>query len=414
MVDVLEAGRGNILELVSNNSQSLTFSQLGADDGLHFLGSIRGVLPLGPNGVPAFNTLKPSPLSDPVMMAGMRSYVYTLNHQGLTSKVSCSYEPTGPIVFSNSTDSLRYNVPSCRALGGNSILTNVPSFSSPLGRNNLMYWACQSADTTQAPSYSIYLFGYLGSYEKNFGNITCTVDPIHPAVFPVEYQSTARVFSAGAALSQNASATYSPNAFSVLANYSLIGLGGVISEGQNSDSNLVAESVITFGVKSFNLDPYVRNDQYLRLFEQMIQGIIEYETTYVRLIYSTVDNPPPSCIRAVTGSVDYEVIGWYVTSANIGFLIPLTIINGAALIALFFALTFAKVMGYLHPLHPRGVIYDPESEEEVPDEWKDKVAYQPTTILKERFAGVQDTLVQGGQEVATASAVQAVDVVSKT
>ena len=104
------------------------------------------------------------------------------------------------------------------------------------------------------------------------------------------------------------------------------------------------------------------------------------QTTYIRLIYSTVPNPPPSCIRAVTGSVDYEVLGWYVTSANIGFLIPLTIINGAALMALFLAITFAKVVGYLHPLHAREVVYDPNSEEEVPDEWKEKVAFQPTSV----------------------------------
>ena len=294
MVDVLEAGRGNvsqivsidslsnvlaqILELVSNNSESLTFSQLGADDGLHFLGSIRGVLPMGPNGVPAFDTLDPSPLSNPKTMAGVASYVYTLNHQGLTSKVSCDYQPTTPIEYGaaspNSTDVLLYNVPSCRAIGQTSILTGVPSFKSVNGNNTLMFWACQQ-NSTQGASYSVYLVGYRGSYEENFGNITCTVAPIQPATFPVTYQSSSRTFSAGTALPASGSVT--PSAFSLLANYTLIGLGGVISEAQNFDSNLVAESVITFGVKSFALDPYSRNSTYLRLYEQMIQGILEYE-----------------------------------------------------------------------------------------------------------------------------------------
>jgi hypothetical protein len=82
----------------------------------------------------------------------------------------------------------------------------------------------------------------------------------------------------------------------------------------------------------------------------------------------------------VTGSANYEVLGWYVTSANIGFLIPLTLINGAALIALFLAMTYGKVVGYFHPRHPRPVTYDPNSDEEVPDEWKEKVAYQPTSV----------------------------------
>lgn len=33
----------------------------------------------------------------------------------------------------------------------------------------------------------------------------------------------------------------------------------------------------------------------------------------------------------MTGSASYEVIGWFVTTANIGFLIPMTIVNLAAL-----------------------------------------------------------------------------------
>jgi hypothetical protein len=42
-------------------------------------------------------------------------------------------------------------------------------------------------------------------------------------------------------------------------------------------ANLVAESVITYGVKNFNLPPYNQNPEYLRLYEAMIQGILDYE-----------------------------------------------------------------------------------------------------------------------------------------
>jgi hypothetical protein len=65
-----------ILSLLSNNTESFAFSQLGAKDGLHFFGPLRGVLPIGPNGVPAFDTLSNSPLSD--MKAAMTSYSYML------------------------------------------------------------------------------------------------------------------------------------------------------------------------------------------------------------------------------------------------------------------------------------------------------------------------------------------------
>jgi hypothetical protein len=82
---------------------------------------------------------------------------------------------------------------------------------------------------------------------------------MQPAIFPVTYQSLSRIFSAGAVPSANEPVSYAPSAFSVLANYSFIGLGAVISQGQNFDSNVVAESVITFGVKSFGLKPYEQN-----------------------------------------------------------------------------------------------------------------------------------------------------------
>jgi len=280
-------------------------------------------------------------------------------------------------------------------------LTGVGSLRSARGENTLMYWACQAApNNTQTPSYSVYLRGLFGGYEKNIGNITCTIAPIRPAIYPVTYQSRSRIFSAGAVLSENDPVASSPSAFSSLVNYTLIGLGSVISEGQNFDSNLVAESVITFGVKSFGLEPYARNDKYLELYEKMIQGMIEYQTTYIRLIYSSLTDRPSSCIRTVTGTANYEVLGWFVTSANVGFLIPLTIINGAALIALILALTFAKVVGYLHPLHPREVTYDPKSDEEIPDEWKHKVTLQPTSILEQHSDQVQGDLKQGGTDVA--------------
>ena len=395
-----------ILELVSDNSQTLTFSQLGADDGLHFLGSIRGVLPIGPNGVQATlnNSLEYSPLSDPAISPGIISYDYTFNHQGLASNISCNYEPTTPIEYGQlSTFTLEYDVPSCAALGQSDILTGVESFNVSWipTTNTLMYWACQSAaNDTQSPSYSIYLFGFLNSYAEIIGNITCTVSPMQPATYPVTYQSTAGIFSVGDVLPSNESATYSPSAYSFLVNYTYIALGGVISEGQNFDSNLVAESVITFGVKDFGLAPYQRNDTYLKLYENMIQGILEYEvcpfdnsfchpisslsfsqTSYVRLIYSLGDSTaPPNCIRTVTGSMNYVVLGWYVTKANIGFLIPLTIINGAALTALLLALGIAKGVGYLHPRHPREVEYDRKFDEEVPDEWKEKVDFHPTSV----------------------------------
>ncbi|EDR05198.1 uncharacterized protein LACBIDRAFT_303636 [Laccaria bicolor S238N-H82] len=95
------------------------------------------------------------------------------------------------------------------------------------------------------------------------------------------------------------------------------------------------------------------------MYEQMIQGIIEYEMSYYRMIYSTVSDIPPFCLRQVTGQLRYEVYSWFMTKANIGFLIPITIINLGALVALYQAMIIAKDGGYMyHPSHPRPIIYD--------------------------------------------------------
>ena len=105
------------------------------------------------------------------------------------------------------------------------------------------------------------------------------------------------------------------------------------------------------------------------------------QTTYIRLIYATVPGPPPSCSRAVTGSVNYEILGWFVTKDNIGYLIPLTVINLAAFVALLLAVIFAKGVGYLPALHPRPVTYNPKYDQEVPpDEWKENIRFQPTRV----------------------------------
>jgi hypothetical protein len=263
-----------ILSLLSNNSESHTLSQLGARDGLRILGPIRGVLPIGPNGVPAFDTLENSPFSDQKTRDGMLSYGYTLEQQGLTSKISCVYDTESPVRFWPLPDgtafALQYNGTCDRKAD---VLTDVVQFITPASYNELGFWACGSPSGAQDPSYFIYLRGR-SNYAKSIGNITCTISPIRPATFPVTYQSQSRIFSV------KESSSVSSTTYSRLIERMLVGLGGIVKESQNSEANLVAESVITFGVKSFRLHPYVQDQQYLRLYEAMIQGILEYEVCF--------------------------------------------------------------------------------------------------------------------------------------
>jgi hypothetical protein len=280
--------------LLTHNTESLTFSQLGGDGGLHFLGPIRGILPIGPNGVPAFNTLKPSPLSDPKIMAGVVSYDYILKHQGFNSSITCNYSSlasplhfmnvehngTGPILVAE------YNA-ICSAHNENEVIpSSVGSFRSVWSNNTLAYWACQSE--TNADSYSIYLAGTglqaNGYYFTTFGNIACSVNRVQTAIYPVTYNSTTKIFTAG----QPAPESFADITFPNLLPYAFQALGSAISEGQNFEANLVAESVLTFAYKSFNVTPPPGNSnlspQFLRLFEQMIQGILEYEVCSIDML----------------------------------------------------------------------------------------------------------------------------------
>ena len=71
------------------------------------------------------------------------------------------------------------------------------------------------------------------------------------------------------------------------------------------------------------------------------------------------------------------------TKSNIGFLIPITIINLGALVALYRAMIIAKDGGYAyHPSQPRPVIYDRHigEGEQISDEWMHKVSVRPTTV----------------------------------
>ena len=269
-----------ILSLLPNNTQSLTLSQLAGQGGLHFLGSIRGVLPTGPQGVSTFYTPPSSPFSDPKTTAGMISYNYTFDNQGFSSNVSCFYDTESPVNISAVAPGEDFVIQYDGSCGGAAdVLTNVEQYITLNSNNTLTFWACKSAPSgTTEPSYTIYLRGY-ANYESSIGNITCNVSPIQPAIFPVTYRSLTGLFSA------NKSISTSPNTFPGFIDTAILVLGDIVLQAQGEQSNLVAESVFTFGVKSFGLTPYTQNEEYLQLFEAMIQGILEYEVCPAEFLF---------------------------------------------------------------------------------------------------------------------------------
>jgi hypothetical protein len=261
--------------LFSNNSQGVILGQLGANSSLHFSGPVRGVLPICPNSLPSLdplNRVKPSLLSDAKTNAPILSYNYTLNHQGLASNISCIYDPESPISFSavpNNTLLMEANG-SCNGIGLANIWKNTSSMILPNTNSTLTFWACKSIPTVeQNPAYYIYLRGRI-FYSSAIGNITCTVFPIQPALFPVTYQSSTGIFS-----TQERITTLQPaSLFSEFIEQSIIELAGLVSQSQTLAANLVVESVIKLGVQSLRLPPYAQNSQYLPLYAAMIQGIL--------------------------------------------------------------------------------------------------------------------------------------------
>ncbi|KAF8984978.1 hypothetical protein BDQ17DRAFT_1496433 [Cyathus striatus] len=375
IVDVLEAGRGNILSSLPNNNQSLSFSQL-SNSGLHFLGPIGGILPIGPNGVPAFDTLNSSVFSVPSQRAAMMSYNYTLEHQGLSSNITCIYDSETPIKIGQVDGAglyvYQYNG-TCDPDSMEDIFGPNQSFVSPNSNNTLSSWTCKSKQNDgEQPSYYIYIHGSKG-YGPAVGNITCTVSPIQAAIFNVTYQSVPNIFVLEGRIST------SPITFPAFLERIMKAFCVLVLEVQNWESNLVAESVITLGVKSFNLPLDVASDQYLQLYQAMIQGILEYEATYSRLIYSAFQGRPPSCNRTVNGVASFEVVGWSVDIRHVGFLMPMTLVNLAALIVLIIAIVMSKTVAKRFDptdIRPLLVAYIPKAHG--PDDWEHIVTYDDT------------------------------------
>ena len=201
LVDVLDAARGNvraplvilpvsfltllrqILSQHSNNTVSLTFTQLGAVNGLHLLGSTRGMLPIGPNGIPAFDTVRPSRFTKAVADSFL-PYNYSLDLQGIYSNVSCSYATDSPVNFGALYPPLQYVYQfNGTCLPGQDFLGS-PPWAALTTNHALGFWACETS--TSGDAYNVYLRGG-NKYNASIGNITCIVKPVQPAVFKLDY-----------------------------------------------------------------------------------------------------------------------------------------------------------------------------------------------------------------------------------
>jgi len=77
--------------------------------------------------------------------------------------------------------------------------------------------------------------------------------------------------------------------------------------------------------------------------------------------------------------VKYQVRGWFVELRNVGFLMPMTILNLAALVIILVAMFNAKASGYkFDPLDPKALLSASYNFlDGQPMEWGDQVNYRP-------------------------------------
>lgn len=141
----------------------------------------------------------------------------------------------------------------------------------------------------------------------------------------------------------------SPIPFPEFIDHILVGLGNVVREAQSMLHNLLAESVMTVGATLFNLTRGEKHEDYLRLFEAMIEGMLEYEVRiahcllrvdhlYLRVTRRcTLESSTPlyqtRLLRACVwnGSASFVAICWRIQNGWVEALnlLPIAIINMA-------------------------------------------------------------------------------------
>lgn len=239
---------------------------------------MRGVLALGPNGIPALDTLSSTSFATESTTPDL-FYNYTLGLQGVSNNVSCFYDTSSPVYYTatvNGTTSALWQI-NGTCPPGRDVLLNA-TYLVPPSSNSLGFWACKASDV--GDSFYVYIRGSK-FYAQGIGNITCNVAPYQLAVYPLQYMGQPSVFN----FLDQAPISTSPRTYTELLTRSIMALGSNFVEGQTMSANAIAESVITYGVKSLGLQPYVQDPQYLRLYEAMIQGILDYEVCITRPLY---------------------------------------------------------------------------------------------------------------------------------
>ena len=125
-------------------------------------------------------------------------------------------------------------------------------------------------------SYDLFLRG-TNHFETNIGNVRCTISSIQN-LFTVTYSS-----QLGAFTTQEHTPMLLKN-ITKLMNTAVQGVGDVIWKAQSRETNLVGDMMVGLAGASLKLPTDTGDAMYLRLFEAVIQGMLDYEVCSINLL----------------------------------------------------------------------------------------------------------------------------------
>ncbi|KZS96872.1 hypothetical protein SISNIDRAFT_482652 [Sistotremastrum niveocremeum HHB9708] len=331
-LEIMTAGR-SASQIVKEFKQQL--DQLGSPSlqevveiyemgGSTFYGSTGGAVPQGPASDKHLDTTQ----------SYSRQANSSLDQQGIDISVSCQYINESPMTAFLDQSSSMVNVTGyCPDGQGQTwLLPNssfiVASLDCP-----------ESVSTPNLESHLLYFsnYGTGGSYEI-IGNISCEVNG-SITTGHLDYNSPPSAFS----WNSDGSVETRDQSFRVLEN-SMDALIYVLETSQSEDGNLFIDAINSIYV------PFVMNQtlvtgapqlSFLSMLETMTRGVLEYEASFLRLIFTlqmltqtselTKTNP---CTRPLTGAMQRSTYGWEMNSHALLAFLPIGI-SGIVLIILF-------------------------------------------------------------------------------
>ena len=229
------------------------------------------MLPNGPNGISVFNTLSNSPFSlwlSDVSVGPTLSYNYTLDLQGVSNNVTCAYTQHANVTYIGTDVWTVSGI--CQEPTETFLMP--PAYPVTPSKHTLGFWACRRSPTGQ--SYDLFFRG--SNLFENIGNVTCTISSIR-VVFPVTYSS-----QLGAFTTQEYTDTSLKN-ITKLMDTAVQGVGDVIWKAQSRETNLVGDMMVGLAGEFLKSPTDAGSAMYLRLFEAVIQGMLDYEVCSIKL-----------------------------------------------------------------------------------------------------------------------------------